>query len=192
MVQKVAFFILGLVSIVGYSQNSNGQIELSYPITLDDNFVGQNYKGIIDLGLQYRFANLKIFHIGGSLNAGYLKKSVQEPTQPADVKLFTIQPRVFAKLYLPNLTKFHPSVGLGYSIFMFKPVNEATLLNNTQYDSENSSGFNFNVALAYDLTSKVLLLLQYDFVKLATDHDIPDITYNTNINILKIGLGYKF
>ncbi|SDH72865.1 outer membrane protein [Winogradskyella thalassocola] len=192
MFRKIALFIIGLVSIVGYSQDSKLNVELSYPIVVDDNFVGRNYNGIVDLGLKYRFLALNAIHIGGSFHVGYLKNSKTERVQPIDVNLFTIQPRIFAELHIPSLPKFYPSVGLGYSVFVFKPVNNQPSLNpNTTYESENESGFNINLGIAYDISRKVLIQIQYDFVKFGIDNDVPDITYNSNINILKIGLGYR-
>lgn len=193
MLQKIIFLIICFVSTKNYSQDSKINIELSYPIPIDKNFVGKNFNGIVDLGLKFRFLEFNIVNIGGSLNTGYLKNSKSDRVQPFDVNLFTIQPRVFAELNLPSIPKFHPSIGLGYSIFMFKPVNNRTAFeSNISTESINESGLNINTTLAYDITDEILVIVQYDFVKIGVDNDVPDITYNTNINILKIGLGYRF
>ncbi|EPR72911.1 hypothetical protein ADIWIN_1999 [Winogradskyella psychrotolerans RS-3] len=193
MFQKIALFLLCIVSIEGYSQESKFNIELSYPLTIDNNFVGKNYNGVIDIGLRFRFLELNTIYIGGSLHTGYLNNSKSERFQPIDVNLFTIQPRIFAELNLPNLPKLHPSLGVGYSMFVFKPVNnQPSLSPNTTYKSESESGVNINIGVAYDISNKILIQLQYDFVKIGVADDVPNITYNSNINILKIGLGYRF
>lgn len=192
MFKKIALVLLCIVSIEVYSQESKFNIELSYPLTIDSNFIGKNYNGIIDIGLRFRFLELNTISIGGSLHTGYLKNSKSERFQAIDVNLFTIQPRIFAELNLPNLPKFHPSLGAGYSVFIFKPVNNSPSLNpNTTYESESASGINFNIGFAYDISNTILLQVQYDFVKIGVTDDVLDITYNSNINILKIGLGYR-
>ena len=60
--------------------------------------------------------------------------------------------------------------------------------------SETLSGFNFNFGLSYDITTKYFVQVQYDFIKLGNDNGlpgIPAISFNTNVNIWKFGLGYR-
>ena len=57
--------------------------------------------------------------------------------------------------------------------------------------SETLSGFNFNFGLSYDITTKYFVQVQYDFIKLGNDNDLPAISFNTNVNIWKFGLGYR-
>lgn len=193
MLQKVILLLIGLISIKGLAQDSKMSIELSYPLPIDNNFVGDNYNGIIDLGFKYRFLELNSISIGGSLNIGYLKNSKKAQNQPFDVNLYSVQPRIFAELNLESIPKIHPSIGLGYSLLYFKVVHNAAVFNsNISTNNQNESGLNINAGLSYDLTDKFMIQAQYDFVNIGVDNDIPDITYNKNINILKIGLGYRF
>ena len=193
MLQKFVFFMVCLISLEGYSQDLKMSIELSYPLPIDKNFVGDNYNGIIDLGFKYRFLEFNNIKLGGSLNIGYLKNSKSGHNQPFDVNLYAVQPRIFAELNLASLTKFHPSIGLGYSLLYFKVVNNAAAFNsNVSTNSQNESGLNINTGLAYDVTDKIMIQVQYDFIKVGVDNEVPDIKYNTNINCLKIGLGYRF
>tara|TARA_R110002049_G_scaffold237427_1_gene410520 strand:+ start:393 stop:974 length:582 start_codon:yes stop_codon:yes gene_type:complete len=192
MFRKLVLLIICFITIESYSQDSKISVELNYPIPIDKNFIGDNYNGIIDLGLRYRFLEFNVIKIGGSLNTGYLKNSEKGHNQPFDVNLFTIQPRVFAELNLPSIPKFHSSIGIGYSMYMFKPVNNRALSNsNISTKSTNESGLNINTGVAFDITDKIMVQIQYDFVRIAVDDNVPDIKYNTNINILKIGLGYR-
>ncbi|WP_282031870.1 outer membrane protein [Winogradskyella eximia] len=193
MLQKVILLLIGLISIKGLAQDSKMSVELSYPLPIDNNFVGDNYNGIIDLGFKYRFLEFNTIKIGGSLNIGYLKNSKKANNQPFTVNLYPIQPRVFAELTLPSIPKFHTSLGLGYSLLLFKVANNNVALNsNVSTDIQNESGLNINTGVAYDVTEKLMIQAQYDFVNIGVDNDVPDIAYNKNINILKIGLGYRF
>lgn len=193
MPRKIILLVLCLISFESYAQNSKFNIELSYPLPIDDNFLGSNYNGITDLGLRFRFLELDAISIGGSLNIGYFKNSKSDRVQPFDVNLFTIQPRVFAELNLSTIPKFHPSVGLGYSILNYRIANNQPVLNqNVSNENMNESGFNINAGVAYDISDKIIIIVQYDFVKITLDDNVPDITENTNINIFKIGLGYRF
>ena len=47
------------------------------------------------------------------------------------------------------------------------------------------------MSVAYDLTDKIIIQLQYDFIKLSTTNDIPNTGYNTNVDLVKIGLGLR-
>jgi opacity protein-like surface antigen len=93
-------------------------------------------------------------------------------------------------LDLESIDKFHPSVGLGYTIMVF----DASGINNgldVSDANDTQSGFNFNFGLAYGITEKLFVQVQYDFIKLGVDNDASDMKFNTNVNILKIGLGYR-
>ena len=57
-------------------------------------------------------------------------------------------------------------------------------------ESENLSGFEFNLGTAYYINNKIFIQVQYDFTKLNVD-DVPNIKFNTNVNLLKIGIGFK-
>ncbi len=106
------------------------------------------------------------------------------------VTSYVIQPRIFGNLDLESIDKFHPTVGLGYTIMVF----DASGINNgfdVSDASDTLSGFNFNFGLTYDITEKLFVQAQYDFVKLRVDNDVPDLKFNTNVTILKIGLGYR-
>ena len=192
MKQKFLLTLLLIFSIKSFSQDSKFSLELNYPIPIDNNFVGENYNGIIDIGADYRIANLNPVNIGISLNGGVLVNNSNQNNgfQNFKVTSYVIQPRIFGELHLESIDKFHPTVGLGYTIMVFNASGT-----NNGFDvsdsSDTQSGFNFNFGLAYDITEKLFVQAQYDFVKIGVDNDVPDIKFNTNVNILKIGLGYR-
>ena len=193
MKQKFLLTFLLIFSIKSFSQDSKFSIELNFPIPIDENFIGKNYNGIIDVGLKYRFADLNFINIGASLNAGMYKNSKEERVQPFDVTTYIFSPRIYAEFNIKSITKLHPSLGIGYSIINARAdVDRFNNQNNLSVSSnENENGINLNLGLAYDITNKLFAQVQYDFIKIGVDNEVPDIKYNTNINILKIGLGYR-
>ncbi len=191
MKQKLLLTLLLIFSIKSFSQDSKFSLELNFPIPVDNNFVGGNYNGIIDIGVDYRIANLNPVNIGISLNGGVLVNNLNQNNgfQHFKVTSYVIQPRLFGELNLESIDKFHPSVGLGYTIMVFN-VSGINYGVDVSDESNTKSGFNFNFGLTYDITEKLFAQVQYDFIKLGVDNDIPDTKFNTNVNILKIGLGY--
>ncbi len=110
--------------------------------------------------------------------------------QSVKVKSYIIQPRVFGELVIKSINKLHPLIGLGYAIMAFNALGsnngfEILEVNNTQ------SGVNFNFGLSYDITESLFAQAQFDFIKLVVNNEVPDIKFNRNGNILKIGLGYR-
>ncbi len=49
---------------------------------------------------------------------------------------------------------------------------------------------NFLGGVTYDISTTIFIQVQYDFTKLNID-EVPDIKFNTNVNLLKIGVGFK-
>ena len=192
MKQKLLLTLLLIFTIKTFSQDSKFSLEANFPIPIGDNFLGENYGGIIDIGAKYRFTELKILNIGASINGGFLKNSKADRDNMFDVNVYPIQPRIFAEINIESVSKLHPLIGLGYSFLIFKAksngINPDFLESNID---RTEDGINLNFGLSYDITNKLFLQAQYDFVKIGVDNDVPDIKYNTNINILKFGLGFR-
>ena len=192
---RLTVILLMFFTIKSFSQDSKFSIDANYPIAIDKNFLGQNYNGLVDLGAKYKFSDNKIVDIGASINFGFFQNTKSGATalnQLFDVKVFPIQARIFAEFNIQNLKKLHPQIGLGYSIIIY----DAVWRENTNADlpadiDDNENGFNYNIGLSYDLTNKLFLQAQYDFIKIGVEDGIPDKSYNTNINILKFGIGYR-
>lgn len=192
MKQKLVLVLLLIFTIKSFSQDSKFSIEANDPIAVGDNFLGKIYDGIIDIGAKYRFSDFKIVTLGASINGGFLKNSKTNTTNAFDVNVYPIQPRVFAEFNILKLSKFHPQIGLGYSFLIFRakpnlvsPSYLATDLDITK------KGMNLNLGLSYDITDQFFLQAQYDFIKVKADHGIADTKYNTNISLLKFGLGFR-
>lgn len=181
-----------MFTMVSFSQDSKFSLELNYPTMVDNNFVRKNYNRLVDFGADYRIKNFNPINVGFSLNVGLMKNNSEPNNEFEDFKiaLYTIQPRVFAELDLESVKRFHPTVGLGYTFMIFN-----ALISNNEFDmpgaNDTLSGFNLNFGLVYDILDKFFAQIQYDFIKVKAKNDVPDINFNTNINILKIGLGYR-
>ncbi|WP_299365904.1 outer membrane beta-barrel protein [Winogradskyella sp.] len=195
MKQKLLLTFILIFTIKSFSQNSKFSVEANYPIAIGDNFLGQNYNGLIDLGAKYLFSENEIINIGVSLNVGFFqntKSGATDLNQLFDVKILPIQPRIFAEFNIPNLEKLHPQIGIGYSILIYN----AEWADNREAElpadiDDNENGFNFNVGLSYDITNTLFVLAQYDFIKIGVEGGVPDSSYNTNLNILKFGIGLR-
>jgi len=88
-------------------------------------------------------------------------------------------------LNLESLPKIHPSIGIGYTVIIFDVSRPLDV------DVDNQNGFNLNFGVSYDINNRFFTQIQYDFIKLGKEDDIPNTSFNRNVNILKVGLGYK-
>ncbi len=195
MLQKLFLPFLFVVSFNSFSQDRKFSVELNYPLAVGDNFIAENYHGVIETGFRFYAHTVSPVKMGVSVNGAYLKDSEGDPYNPLYVDLYTIQPRIFGELHIESLSRFHTSVGLGYSFFIFDVLPNDHFGNGgpeSKGSIETQKGFNLNLGLSYDLSKRIYVQVQYDFVKLKVENDIPDITYNTNINFIKAGLGYRF
>ncbi|WP_108805304.1 outer membrane beta-barrel protein [Aquimarina sp. Aq107] len=169
-----------------FSQDSKISFELNYPIPFGDNFLGDNYVGIIDAGADYRFIELNPVKIGVSINGNVLTNNKFDTSETT---AYILQPRIFGELTIESIKKLRPSVGIGYTVI----VLDSSITTNTGElnETETLNGFNLNVGIGYNITKKFFAQIQYDFLRLSEEDNVPDIAFNRNVNLLKIGLGYR-
>lgn len=194
---NVAFYrvvvFCGLFScLLCTAQEKKWSVEGNFPYTFGDNFVDEGYNGVADAGLKYRVAALSSFEVGASLNVGVFLRDDSRFNAGGEVNgnALLFQPRLFASYFLKSIPELHPMVGLGYAIFLFN-VNEENFNNANFQQSRSDDGVNLNFALAYDIGESLLLQLQYDYIRLSARNSI-DSPYNKNVNIIKLGFGYRF
>ncbi|WP_375238474.1 outer membrane beta-barrel protein [Aurantibacter sp.] len=192
--KRVLLIIIFFISTINlFSQEDKLSLELSYPLAFGNNFIADNYNGYVDLGLKYRTYQLNLIKFGAGINGSFYSNTKSSINQDYNVSIYNIQPKLFAEFSLPGLERFHPQFGLGYTFTLFngKPRNE---INTNQLISffDTQSGFNFNAGIAIDLIKNIFLQVQYDFVKFDTKNGTLFTPYNTNINLLKFGLGLRF
>lgn len=189
MKKLILIAILCLFTQKGFSQYSNFSFELNYPMMLDNNFIGENYNGLLDLGIDYTFTNSNPVNFGISINGGALQNNSNKNVGNSfKVTCYTIKPRLFAAMNPLYYNGFSPSIGLGYSVFIFD-ISGSNDYSDEPSDSQN--GFNLNLGFGYDFSDRFFAQVQYDFVNLGVQEDVPDVKYNKHVNILKIGLGYR-
>lgn len=190
--KKYFLFLLLCSSLSLFSQESKFSIELNYPLPIDNNFIGKNYTGIIDLGGKYRILNKEIVNVGVAFNAGLLIFDNTKINSPQNFKVYAypIQPKVFCEFNIKSISKLHPYTSLGYSFLVFRATGTNNGYNVSDFN-DTQSGINLNFGLAYDITNKFFVNAQYDYIKLNKEEGIPDSTFNTKINILKFGLGLR-
>lgn len=190
--RKTFLFLLLIISLSSFSQNSKLSLELNYPLPIDNNFIGKNYTGIIDLGAKYKIISKDLVNLGIALNTSLLifanKNNNSNPNYT--VYAYPIQPKIFCEFNIKSIEKLHPYTSLGYSFIVYKATgtnfeNDNFSLNRTE------SGININFGLAFDITNIFFVNGQYDFIKLKKDDTIPNSTYNKNINIIKFGIGLR-
>ncbi|CAM1355684.1 MULTISPECIES: outer membrane protein [Tenacibaculum] len=186
--------ILLLCGMGSFSQNKKISLEVSYPLTIDNNFIGGRSEGVVDFGVKYRIKDFKIVNFGIGINGGFLVDDRDKDNYPQDFErtIYTIQPKIFSELNLSQLTKLHLFVNIGYSFMKMKLTNTN---NSGPVDfsklSDTLRGINAGLGVSYDVLPRFFLQVQYDFSKLNSGNS-PDINYNTNVNLLKMGVGIRF
>lgn len=190
---KIAFlFFISLVS----AQTGKISVEAGYPLPVDQNFLGDHFKGIADLGIKYRIKNLQVINFGLSLNGSMFTYNATEYFPAADenlsfkTTLYMIQPRAYVELNLKKIIKIRPFAGVGYSFLTAERKFDSQ--SEVPDDSTTQSGVNVNIGFAYDIFTKIYLFTSYDFTTLTNlDSGVPSNSYNTKASILKLGVGIR-
>ena len=196
MKYKLLLFPVLFFSINSMAQDLNYKwsVEANYAIVPDEGFGGDD--NIIEIGLKYRFLDYDFVQIGLGINSGFSQKKFDELNIDGKVKRYYIQPRLFSEFKIPGLSKFHPSLGIGYSI-----INEDSAVISIGEDVSGNTlngGFNFNLGVTYDITNRFFIQAQYDFINLNVRDEFifqgevikPD--FQEKLNNIKIGVGFRF
>ncbi len=181
------FSLLFAITCFAYAQDFKWSVEANYPISTGTE-IANDIPGIIDLGMKYRFLDVGFSKLGVGINAGVFHDNIRSFDNPEsfnfDETNWVIQPKVFMEFKIPSMEKLKPSVGLGYT-FIKSKFNGDFLGN--ELPSLTESGFNFNLGLSYDLTQRIFIQAQYDYV-----HYNPESEGFNNVGYLKFGGGFRF
>lgn len=194
--KKISIASLFLMAQFCFSQVSRVSLEANFPISIGSNFFGKDYDGIVDIGAKYRVVALSNINLGISVNGSYFKRNGagfrgqypyddSEIGEDPDVTNFIILPKIFVELNTESLPKLHPFVGVGYGFLLFNAASH----NSRPTDAKTENGFNLNIGVYYLLNKHIFAQFQYDYIKLSSDAEIPNSSFNSNISIIKIGLG---
>jgi len=197
------YYIVILILSVTYSKAQSTHcvpdvppfsIELNYPVPIDNNFLGLNFNGVLDVGVKYRFKQKSILDFGASFNAGVLvdNTAFNQPELALNVRstAFIFQPRFFGELDFNTLPSFHVSSGVGYSLLFFNSngINQGVDIRNT---SNTKGGVHINFAIAFDITYRIFVQISYDLTWLNINNQAPNISFNKNANLIKLGAGFR-
>ncbi|PKA98394.1 opacity protein-like surface antigen [Flavobacteriaceae bacterium MAR_2009_75] len=207
MNSKLLFCTLFLATFCLFAQDEKWSIEANYPHTLGGHESDIDaLNSIIDVGVKYRFLKLGPVRLGTSISSSLFSKSenfLYGNSTANDLEFdskFTkvlLQPRVFAELDIPVIPRLKPQVGVGYSIifsdFQFSDGNGSST-----DDYNTTGGVNLNVGLAYNFTKRFFVQIQYDYTREKGDviyeniNSMEEFNFKSNIDMLKIGVGFRF
>jgi len=196
MIKKLLFGFLFFSTALIFAQDQKWNVEANYTIVPGDGLFGED--DFIDVGVKYRFVDFGLLNIGFGVNGGFSSENIENTGfDSRRDNTYIIQPRVFSELTIPGLEKLRPSLGLGYSFL--NTVSSFTTVNGFD-DSDNSwvQGFNINFGLSYDISKRIFVQAQYDFIDLTKDYDIPNnvqllpAQINGDINNIRLGVGFRF
>src|SRR5690554_6056041 len=124
--KKAYLLFLLLLSLNNHAQEEKKwSFEVAYPVAFDDNFIGKNYTGIIDLAGKYRFSKTGLLNLGAGLNGGLLKGENQSQywdgfVAELNMMVYYIKPKIFVEFNIEKTPEFHPFVYAGYNFMIFK------------------------------------------------------------------------
>ncbi len=174
-----------------FSQEKKWSLEVNYPIPVDNNFVGQNFLGIFDIGVKYRFIKTDFLNFGTGLNAGVMKFRNEEDFEYYLLFNYYFQPKLFAELAIEQLPEFRPFGYAGYSFMIFR-ADGTNYTEDLYYTSETWSGYNFGLGLVYDISDRVFIQMQYDFTRLKGENRNSVSPYHVRVSLLKAGVGIRW
>lgn len=204
--KKIIFAsFLVFASFIVHAQDQKWSVEANYPLVANSN-LQNDFNGVVDLGIKYRFANLGPVILGAGFNAAYLKNfdnftygsaSGQDLVSDYKAKQFLLQPKIFAELPIPGLSALRPQIGIGYSfsiVDIYYDDGDQFFVDNTNTEG----GLNLNVGLSYDISKRFFVQVQYDYltIKFKGESEINGQTssydFNEKTGFLKAGVGFRF
>ncbi|MBT9186873.1 outer membrane beta-barrel protein [Zobellia russellii] len=204
---KKIYFLSALIFFLSaslFAQDHKWSVEANYPFSSGDD-LGNDAKGIIDLGVKYRFLDFNIVKIGAGINTGIYKADTKDFNDPSSYDYtethWLIKPEVFAEFSIPGAKKLHPSIGLGYTfveskydgVFDYGP-NEPPFPGAHKI-TESEGGINVNLGLSYDITKRFFLKTQVDLIRNVADKTKGEgetLRNIEHISLIKVGVGFRF
>ena len=174
-------FLLFMILATASAQDKKWSVEASYPISVGDEF-DLDGRGILDLGVRYRFLEFGRFELGASINSSlFFDSSIGNGSEDIDFSRVFLQPRLFLETRIPGLEGLRPSFGLGYTWDFFNSSNFNSFPGGDFSFTEG--GLNLNLG---DVYRNWFLQLQYDYIRQDLDFTINE------IGLLKVGVGLRF
>ncbi len=198
MKNKIILSLLLLLSTKSNSQEKVKRDDNKFLISLhytgnsrNDNFVSDNYNGILGLNAHYVLFNNELISVQGGLGLDYFQGRVID--NQVDLKNRVMVNPNFGVEFNAGKT-FKPFFNLGYSFFSAKYVIKTTNLNLFDpMDPAFQSG-NFEETESFKSLSinPGFRLYFNDKIYFQTDYKYLPIESNINSHILALGIGLKF
>lgn len=189
--KKLSFlFILVVIPLMIKAQNPKWSIEANYVLPVGDNFLGENYNGIAEVGIKYRLLNLGIARIGGSLKASsYITNTDFGTVFGVTTQGIFLQPKLFVELAEVPFTKIHPFVEFGYDYALFRTTTDGII----QIEPVNTSrdGASIEAGIMYEIVERFYIQAMFDFTRLREDGTTTNNSFNRNISRIKAGIGIR-
>jgi len=194
--KKTLFILLTFYCVTAFSQTQHFTFGINYPIPIGDNYITKNYNGIVDAEIKYFPYKLKNLKMGVSAEIGlltsnndYMNVIGQRYPGLTSLTLLMIKPGLTAE---KEFGRFVPYAGVGYTFLNFTTngITENEFFQTTDYNS--ADGLNLNLGLKYNLFKHYFVNANIDYIRLRIEGEMPNISYNRDIFLLKAGVGYRF
>ena len=191
--------LLGLVfllmSVPLTAQLGKFSASLNYPLTLNDEDLKEVYNGTIGAEVFYQLATAGPIKFDLGVSGTFLDG---DPRVPNSITFFSkvrstlIQPKIQARIDAPGLSKFHPTLALGYTAQFVSYDIQLGREDEGRDLRENFSGFNASLGFQYDFGKLIFFTLQYDYTTLSNIEETGDRSKDIeSIGLLKAGLGVR-
>lgn len=174
-------------------------VNIAYPYSLETaTDYSSKSTGIKGFGFDYCFKSNKRINIGTSYSFDYYLDdymySLVGSTYNHSLKYALNHFNLFLELKYKRLKRLRSHYGFGYTFVREKKISHAVDSNLSYRGRERSvssyygHGINTEIGLEYDVSSRLFMLLYFQYSHLLGDPD----TYNMSHSFLKTGIGYKF
>ncbi len=192
MKTNYTLLLLILVSLTTYAQDKKFSIEVNYPLAISNGI--ENFTGIADASIKYRFTEGELFKYGASFTFDYLKAKYPFNNQDLGRDYFFYHVNGFAEMTIPSAEKIHPFVSAGftyvsYEYEYFRGFDGFTTIETIK---EKDPGFNLKLGIQYDFTSSLFIQSYFHYIRSFNKNEFFDETIGVNYNQVKFGLGYRF
>jgi outer membrane protein W len=189
--------ILSLLLLLSIKSNSQEKVDNKFLISLhytgnsrNDNFVSDNYNGILGLNAHYVLFNNELICVQGGLGLDYFQG--RAINSQIDLKNRLMVNPNFGVEFNTGKT-FKPFFNLGYSFFTSKYVIKMTPFNVSSPVDPLIQGSNTEVTNSFNSLSinPGFRLYFNDKIYFQTDYKYLPIESNINAHILALGIGLK-
>ncbi len=186
------FFLLIFISITSFSQDKKFSFEINYPLAISNGI--ENFTGIADANIKYRFAEGELFKYGASLTFDYLKANLPFNSEDLARDYFFYHINGFAEMTIPSAERIHPFVGAGFTYvsYEYEYIRGVNGFSTIETKKERDPGFNLKLGIQYDFTSNLFIQSYFHYIRSLRKSEFDDGIIGINYNQVKFGIGLRF